>query len=196
MKLVTWAAPTPNSAVADRIRRTQELVSDMMLPRGSSILDIGGCEFKKFCDENGLKYTSLNIATPVQNGTGGYAILKDTVLYDGITLPFKTSFDVVMLNFVLHHAAEHTIGLLKQVKQIAKRYIIIGEDLSELNYSASWHKRNYEHQPGGVYRSNTEWLHLFDFLSLNVETQCIIRRIDDDDATKIYRTVYVINMRP
>lgn len=51
-------------------------------------------------------------------------------LIDGKNLPFKkNSFDIVLINFVLHHT-ECPVKLISQSKEIAKR-IIIFEDLPE-----------------------------------------------------------------
>jgi len=50
------------------------------------------------------------------------------VLYDGKTSSFEdNSFDVVFLNFVLHHT-DNPIEVLKEAKRISRRNVIIFED--------------------------------------------------------------------
>ncbi len=52
-------------------------------------------------------------------------------IYDGVNLPFpEKSFDIVMINYVLHHVGD-LIPLLKEVKRVAKDKVIIFEDLPE-----------------------------------------------------------------
>jgi ubiquinone/menaquinone biosynthesis C-methylase UbiE len=55
------------------------------------------------------------------------------VIYNGLDIPFKdNSFDVVLILFVLHHAAEPA-RLLREAKRICRRSVIVFED-----YIESW----------------------------------------------------------
>jgi hypothetical protein len=113
--------------------------------------------------------------------------------YDGRKLPFShNEFDLIIVNFVLHHASNNTLFLLEQIKNISSKYILIGEDLSELNYDLSWHKRNYDHQPGGIYRSDEEWQILFKLFNMKLLKQYIIHRDDDINKNHIYRCMYLL----
>lgn len=195
MKLLTYPAPKSNE-VADRIKRAETLIRELGLAKGSSVLDLGGCEYKNFCSSLGFSYTTLNLSQPLTSGTGGYTVDKDTILYDGKTLPFeKNAFDLIICNFVLHHAAENTLQLLRQMASVSKQYILIGEDLSELDYGAQWHKRNFDHQPGGLYRSNQEWLELFSLFGLECLVLGHIQRKDDEVPGKMYRVLYLLQKR-
>ncbi len=53
-------------------------------------------------------------------------------IYNGRDLSFipDDEFDVVLISYVLHHT-EDPEGILKQAKRIAKKYVIIYEDLNE-----------------------------------------------------------------
>jgi len=52
-------------------------------------------------------------------------------IYDGKNIPFpENSFDVVLINYVLHHS-ENPITLLKEAKRVTKEKIVIFEDLPE-----------------------------------------------------------------
>jgi len=56
------------------------------------------------------------------------------VIYNGRDIPFKdSSFDIVLILFVLHHA-EEPAQVLKEAKRICRRSVIVFED-----YIESWH---------------------------------------------------------
>ncbi|QDT09621.1 class I SAM-dependent methyltransferase [Planctomycetes bacterium K23_9] len=181
--------------IADRKIRTQAIISELIASDGGErILDIGGNEYQSFCQEQGIEYTMLNLASPQRTGTGGYH--GGGMTYDGRTLPFPAgeTFDLVILNFVLHHAAENALPILRQVKEIAARYVLIGEDLTGIDYAASWHDRNHKHQPGGVFRSDQEWRLLLSMFGLPVLRQYVIRREDDVDPGRVYRCMYLCSV--
>ena len=179
----------------DRKTRTKNIITSLKLTPGKSkVLDIGGKEYKEYCKKNNLDYTMIDIETPQQTGTGGYNKDVDGLAYDGRNLPFKkkNEFDLVIVNFVFHHASNNTLFLLKQIAKIAKKYVLVGEDLSELDYDMDWHKRNFDHQPGGVFRSDEEWQILFKFFKLKLKKQYIVHRKDDVQKDKIYRCLYLL----
>ena len=180
----------PTSDAYDRIIKTKDIILKL---NPKKLLDIGGADYLNLCKKNNIEYTSINLITPQQNGTGGYHKNETTMLYNGRDLPFpKNSFDLIVINFVLHHASNNTLYLLQQVKDIAIKYILIGEDLSEIDYDIKWHNRNHTHQPGGLYRSDEEWKILFDFYNLKLITQYIIHRDDDINKKHIYRCIYLL----
>jgi hypothetical protein len=55
-----------------------------------------------------------------------------------------------------------------------------------------WHKRNFIHQPGGVFRSDEEWKTLFKLYGLKLREQYIIHRMDDINPKHIYRCLYLL----
>ena len=125
------------------------------------VLDVGGITFGNLAKLYGWKYISVDIEASLSTGNGGHMQHAD-LFYDGRNLPFgKDSFDIVILSFVLHHAAENTLPLLRQVRAIATSFVIIGEDLMTLEHHPDWLRRLYDHQPGGLYRSDEEWRTLF-----------------------------------
>ena len=178
------------SSVQDRINKTMEIILKL---NPSTILDIGGNDYMQFCLNHNINYTCIDLQTPQKTGEGGYNKDKKGLTYDGRNLPFNSNeFDLIIVNFVLHHASNNTLFLLDQIKNISKKYILIGEDLSELNYDIKWHYRNYKHQPGGVFRSDEEWQILFKLYSLNLTDQYIIHRTDDINLKHIYRCLYFL----
>lgn len=145
------------------------------------------------CNKNNITYTSIELETPQNTGKGGYHKDSYTLTYNGRDLPFNNnSFDLIIVNFVFHHASNNTLFLLDQIKNITSKYILIGEDLSELNYEMDWHKRNFIHQPGGMFRSDEEWKTLFKLINLKLITQYIIRRIGDINKNNVYRCLYLL----
>lgn len=178
------------TGIQNRIERTKRIIDRLNV---NSILDIGGNNFKEYCSTRGKLYTCIDLETPQKTGEGGYFKDKEGLTYDGRNLPFQeNSFDLVIVSFVLHHASNNTLFLLDQIKKISKQYILIGEDLSELNYDIKWHRRNFIHQPGGIFRSDEEWQTLFKLYGLKLLEQYIILRSDDINPNHIYRCLYIL----
>ena len=69
---------------------------------------------------------------------------------------------------VLHHAAENAAPLLREAARVARRHIVLVEDLrafSELNpHDADIAVRNRRHDANRVFRAHHEWVHLLDRL--------------------------------
>jgi hypothetical protein len=61
---------------------------------------------------------------------------------------------------VLHHAAEHTLQLLKETARVARRHVIIAEDILDRRASPSVVRAYRTHDPWAVYRSTGEWISL------------------------------------
>ena len=179
--------------VSDRINRTGNIICDLKV---NSVLDIGGADFFQLCKNKNIHYKSLNIEEPQKTGTGGYHKAPYTITYDGKIIPFASNtFELVIVNFVLHHTPDNALDLLRQIHSISSKYILIGEDIAGLDYELQWHKRNYEHQPGGIFRSDQEWKILFDLYKMRLIKQCIIHRTTDGDQNKIYRALYILEKK-
>ena len=97
-------------------------------------------------------------------------------LTDGKSLPFcDNSFDVVLINYVLHHAV-NPLQLLKEAKRVSKNKIIIHEDLKEkgLAQIACWlHKTTYKisapFQKNSIeFHSKKEWEEIFNKLGFKI----------------------------
>ena len=86
--------------------------------------------------------------------------------FDGRTLELEDgSYDVTLLTYVLHHAAGDTISLLKEAKRVARRYVIVLEDVIDSEDDA---KNAFAHDPRGTFRHRKEWDALFDLLGFDV----------------------------
>lgn len=78
---------------------------------------------------------------------------------DGTHLEYESdSFDMVIFNYVLHHAADSTIPLLRDAHRIARRYVIVTEDPKESAQDRLW---AYKHDARGTFRGLREWRELF-----------------------------------
>ena len=168
------------------------------------VLDVGGTDFRKLAHEAGWHYVTIDLAEPQSEGTGGHQPGAD-LFYDGRELPFgDDAFDVVILSFVLHHAAEKTLALLGQARAIASSWVIVGEDVASLDYPLAWHQRNFDHAPGGIFRSDEEWRLLFELYKMPVVRAFNVRHrgelfcelSDAEYASRVYRIVYLLRLSP
>ena len=189
----SWPVASKNDH-RDRVKRTGELISSLLQDTDHArVLDIGGKDFEALARTRAWNYVSIDLEKPQRVGTGGHQA-GTTFTYDGTTLPFTaSSFDLVNVGFVLHHAAENTLGLLRQIKAISTKYVLVGEDIADQHYPQAWHRRNFEHHPGGMFRSDVEWRQLFALFGYKLLAQHVVRRVDDCDG-RVYRTIYVLEV--
>lgn len=142
------------------------------IKRGASILDLGcgsaivASEFQKFF--------SGKIA-------GADVIDKRVVpisftLYDGKNLPLADNFfDVVLINYVLHHC-EDPVRVLQEAKRVAKDKIIIYEDLPESFFSkmlCRMHGKSFaflfqDDKQSCNFKTTKEWHEIFGKLNLKI----------------------------
>lgn len=86
--------------------------------------------------------------------------------FDGRTLDLPSdSYDVALLTYVLHHAAGDTIALLQEARRVARKYVIVLEDVIDSEDDA---KNAFDHEPRGTFRHRREWDALFGLLDLTV----------------------------
>jgi len=96
-------------------------------------------------------------------------------LIDGKNLPLeKNSFDVVLINYVLHHSRD-PISLLNEAKKVARDKIIIYEDIAEgfLSKLVCWlHGISFDKLFGNPtktsFNSEKGWGKIFKELGLNI----------------------------
>jgi ubiquinone/menaquinone biosynthesis C-methylase UbiE len=142
------------------------------IKKGDYILDLGcgsgivASEFKKFF---GTKIEGVDIVDK-------RVIQMPFTLYDGKNIPLSdNSFDVVLINFVLHHC-EDPIKVLSEAKRVAKGKIIIYEDLPENVYlkficdlhgkSFAWLFRNDKESCN--FKKDAEWKEAFRKMGLKL----------------------------
>jgi len=76
------------------------------------------------------------------------------------------SYDIVVFNYVLHHAGDSTIGLLQDAKEVARHYVVIQEDLK--GRSQITEALMHEHEWAGTFRGTKEWTKIFSLLGMTV----------------------------
>jgi ubiquinone/menaquinone biosynthesis C-methylase UbiE len=96
-------------------------------------------------------------------------------IIDGKSLPFPENyFNVVLINYVLHHSEEPTV-LLKEAKRVVKDKIIIYEDLPEGTFSNLRCKihgfsfdKIFKNPTKTSFRSEKNWEKIFKETGLNI----------------------------
>ena len=66
----------------------------------------------------------------------------------------------MLLETVLHHAAEHALQLLGQAARVARKRVIIAEDVLDRRASRAVVDAYRAHDPWAIYRSTGEWIEL------------------------------------
>jgi len=159
------------SKIYERAARKMCLVCQDFIKEGSSILDLGcgsgiiGKEFEKFFQ---AKLTGIDIKNQIVEKISFQ-------IYDGKNIPFpENSFDVVLINYVLHHAGD-PVALLKEAKRVAKDKIVIFEDLSEgflseliCRFHGVSFDKIFKNPAETSFKSRKEWEEIFKELGLNI----------------------------
>ena len=137
------------------------LVGPDIWKRGSHLLNVGAGsgEMDTMWERKyGVNMTSIDVVTPEGNKwtlTSGRRAHHKIDLYDGHTLNnyADRSFDTVLFVSVLHHASKHAPNLLLEAGRVARKYVIILEDLG-MDYMLGRHTR---HDKRGIFRTIAEW---------------------------------------
>merc|ERR1719401_184527 len=87
--------------------------------------------------------------------------------YGGKHLAYgNRSFDIVIFNYVLHHASGSTLFLLEDAKRVARKYVIVQEDMK--GQSIAQVQAQFGHEWSGTFRSDEEWQKIFSLLGMTV----------------------------
>jgi len=146
--LRSFGAPVEVRAAPGLVGRWRVMRALVAHTNPASLLDVGG--FGHYND-TARRARCLNIHP--HKGCDVYAA--------GTRLPYRTGrFSTVLLETVLHHAAEHTLQLLAESARVARRYVIVAEDVLDRRASRSVVDSYRAHDPWAVYRSSNEWVAL------------------------------------
>lgn len=100
------------------------------------------------------------------------------VYASGTPLPYRTNrFHTVLLETVLHHAAEHALQLLLEAVRVSRRYVIVAEDVLDRRASSSAVASYRAHDPWAVYRSSSEWVTLAEKCGLSLQRIIALDRV-------------------
>lgn len=174
----------------NRFSLQRDFIESLVAQDSDAILDVGGKDFYDHFSAKGIRYDMIDVERRLGKGFGGHNPHPKGATYDGRTLPYgRNSYDIVIIGFVLHHAAQNTVGLLEQVREISRKHVVILEDLASPEYPTEWLDRNHRHQPGGVFRDDREWRRLFELTGFRVQRTIRLKRADDPDE-RTYRALY------
>ena len=87
------------------------------------------------------------------------------------------SFDGVLVESTLHHAAEQTLPLLQHVRRVARRWVLVGEDLLDRGSGGDVFAAYREHDPKAIYRSLVEWAVLFRLVGFKLQRIYYLHRV-------------------
>ncbi len=146
-----------------------------------SFLDVGAGngEITSYLgNEYNLKGVGIDVKPPKENEWaewgGRRENIHDISVFDGRHLPFKNdTFDLVIFNMVLHHAADNAAALLHGASRVSKCFILLLEDIS-VPSSKKITTRHHNHDPKGIFRSETEWISLLENTGYKVVVQATI----------------------
>ena len=168
-----------------------------------TVLDVGGGTGDKTKRlrslYNGPSRTSLNTWHSFECIQPGTSRKTDTCTgFDGRHIPREDeSIDIVFYSYVLHHAGGNTIALLQETRRIARRYIVILEDLQ---YDTTYAARTEGTHPGCTgampcsFRGDREWRALFEILQLGKLVHNV--SVDRHCARPAPRALYVLEKQP
>jgi SAM-dependent methyltransferase len=146
------------------------------LDRGMSVLDVGcgeGYVVEELRARGVREAWGADILDLRRNKAGAFA------LYNGRTLPFPDErFDVVMLNFVLHHVPDELkIGLVREALRVARGKLFILEDTPTTAFDrfvsqrhGDAYRRKIDSDAPFGFLTPTEWRWLFRGMGLEAES--------------------------
>ena len=121
--------------------------------------------------------------------------------FDGEKIHHKDkSFDVVTFVYSLHHAGDASFELLREAKRVAKKYVVVLDDLT----GETDHTLNFQFGHGGcqfkedeprvcMFRSDREWREIFGFVGLRVQYAADLKELFHcEENYKIKRGFYVL----
>jgi SAM-dependent methyltransferase len=186
------------------VRRETEHTLSLVLPhieRGMSVLDVG-------CGEG---YVGEELAVSGVREVYGVDIVDvrrekgiPFSYYDGRHLPFPDDrFDLVMLNFVLHHVPDELkIDLVREALRVARAKVFILEDTPTTpidrfishRHGESYRKRIHSEAPFG-FLTPGEWRWLFRGMGLEAEARPL-SRLSRSPLQPFARTAFVLKKPP
>jgi SAM-dependent methyltransferase len=188
-----------HSRIVRRESRQAAALAARQLPAGGRLLDVG-------CGEG---YVAAELAA------GGTAVdLVDIVdvrrvgglpfhLFDGLNLPFPDrSFDVVMLNFVLHHVPDdRKRQLLREAVRVSADKVFILEDTPENAFDRLMNRRHGESYRAKIgsdapfgFLTRREWEWFFSGLGLMVRESRALGRFCRAPWQPFARSAFVLQV--
>ena len=155
----------PEMAVARGLAGRWAVVVDLIrATRSESLLDVGG--FGTYAPHV-ARHACINI--PPHAGCATYA---------GRALPYaRAAFDLVVVETVLHHAAEDALRVFNESARVARRHVLVAEDVLDRRASLDVLETYRRHDPRALYRSSDEWVALGLLLGLRLVRLVFLHRV-------------------
>jgi ubiquinone/menaquinone biosynthesis C-methylase UbiE len=124
-------------------------------------------------------------------------------LFDGLNLPFPdSSFDVVMLNFVLHHVPDdRKPHLLKEAARVSRDKVFILEDTPENAFDRLMNRRHGEQYRAKIgsrapfgFLTRREWEWLFAGLGFLLRESLALGRFCRDPSQPFARSAFLLQV--
>jgi SAM-dependent methyltransferase len=122
--------------------------------------------------------------------------------FDGAKMPHAdNSFDIVTFVYSLHHAGDAVFSLLREAKRVAKRHVVVLDDLM----GTTDHTLDFQFGHGGcqnekdsprvcMFRSDKEYREIFGLLDLKISYAADVKELFNCEPNyKIPRGLYVLN---
>lgn len=126
---------------------------------------------------------------------------QNFIIFDGIRMPFRDSFfDLVALNFVLHHVPNDDKAiLLKEAQRVARGYLFIMEDTPKnpldwfmaYRHGVKWQRKITGH-PGFGFYTKPEWEGIFKSLGLRLVISKELGRFSRNKRQPFARSLFVL----
>ena len=157
---------TNHERFKERWGMTVAMLASVASPRQLTLLDVGGIGRYR---TSAMRYTCINVDW---SGT-------DCSIYErGAPLPYGDStFDVVLAESTLHHAAEHTVPLLQEMVRVSRSHLLLIEDVLERTASQDVLDAYRKHDQYAVYRSLHEWLALTRLVGPTLRRLAVLHRV-------------------
>lgn len=186
------------------VRRESRQAADLAsrhLVAGNRVLDVG-CGEGYVAAELGARGAAVDLVDIVDVRRARDP-LQSFRLFDGLNLPFpEGSFDLVMLNFVLHHVPDdRKPHLLREASRVSRDKVLILEDTPENAFDRLMNRRHGEsyrakigsHAPFG-FLTRREWQWLFTGLGLVVRESRRLGRFCRAPWQPFARSVFLLQV--
>lgn len=146
---------------------------------GERVLDLGAgnCRVARIINIQGMPTTAIDVAD--YNATS-----MPLIVYDGVRIPFDDgTFDVVIMNAVLHHCADPD-AVLREAARVSRARLHVLEELYSNQFDLAFLKANdfLTNRPFGnatpfFFRTAPQWRHTFSALKLKIVEEQTMRTI-------------------
>lgn len=122
--LPSQRANTTHEKFKDRWGFTLSMLASVASPSQLTLLDVGGIARYK---SSAFRYTCINVQ---------WSSPLCSIYAPGSPLPYADrTFDVVLAESTLHHAAENTVPLLQEMVRVSSSHVLLIEDVLERSAS-------------------------------------------------------------